>query len=227
MIRWRRDRLPTPVFLGFPCGSAGKESACSVKDLGSIPGLETSPGEEKGKMLQYSGLENAMDCIAHGVAKSPTRLSNFHFSLLIFNTISIMSRIPEVTPGCHCQGEEGKTVVLFPIVPVSPSPDQASPRFLYAPVQFTLSSHISPKPDTAGPLSPSSTGTSTGRTSATGAAWCTSAMLASASSACPCASASRIITGRARPLSVCVSMVPTLPSHQLRCKMDFPLHCLY
>ena len=38
-IHWRRDRLPTPVFLGFPCGSAGKESACNVGDLGSIPGL--------------------------------------------------------------------------------------------------------------------------------------------------------------------------------------------
>ena len=37
-ICWRRDRLPTPVFLGFPCGSAGKESACNVGDLGSIPG---------------------------------------------------------------------------------------------------------------------------------------------------------------------------------------------
>ena len=42
---WRRDRLPTPVFLGFPCGSAGKESACDVGDLGSIPGLQRSPGE--------------------------------------------------------------------------------------------------------------------------------------------------------------------------------------
>ena len=38
-ICWRRDRLPPPVFLGFPCGSAGKESACSMADLGSIPGL--------------------------------------------------------------------------------------------------------------------------------------------------------------------------------------------
>ena len=42
---WRRDRLPTPVFLGFPVGSAGKESACSVGGLGSIPGLGRSPGE--------------------------------------------------------------------------------------------------------------------------------------------------------------------------------------
>ena len=50
--------LPTPVFLEFLCGSAGKESACIVGDLGSIPGLGRSPGEGKGYPLQYSGLEN-------------------------------------------------------------------------------------------------------------------------------------------------------------------------
>ena len=71
-IPWRKDRLPTPGFLGFPCGSAGKESTCNVGDLGSIPGLGRSPGEGKGYPLQYSGLENSMDCIVHGVAKSPT-----------------------------------------------------------------------------------------------------------------------------------------------------------
>ena len=75
----RRDRLPTPVFLGFPCGSAGKECACNVGDLGLIPGLGTSPGEGKGNLLQYSGLENSMDCIAHGVSRSQTQLSDFHF----------------------------------------------------------------------------------------------------------------------------------------------------
>ena len=53
-IRWRRDRLPTPVFLGFPCGSPGKESACNVEDLGLIPGLGRSPGEGVGYPLQYS-----------------------------------------------------------------------------------------------------------------------------------------------------------------------------
>ena len=62
-ICWRRDRLPTPVFLGFPCGSDGKESACNVGDLGLIPGLGRSHGEGKGYPLQYSGLENPMDCI--------------------------------------------------------------------------------------------------------------------------------------------------------------------
>jgi len=65
--------------LGFPCGSAGKESACNAGDLDSIPGLGRSPGEGKGYPLQYPGLENSMDCIVHGVTKSPTRLSDFHF----------------------------------------------------------------------------------------------------------------------------------------------------
>ena len=51
---WRRDRLPTPVFLGFPFGSAGKESTCNVGDLGLIPGLGRSPGEGVGYALQYS-----------------------------------------------------------------------------------------------------------------------------------------------------------------------------
>ena len=69
-IHWRRDRLPIPVFLGFPGGLAGKESACHVGNLGSIPGLGRSPGEGKGYPLQYSGLENSMDCIVHGVAES-------------------------------------------------------------------------------------------------------------------------------------------------------------
>ena len=63
-------------------GSAGKESAHDAGDLGSIPGLGRSPGKGKGYPLQYSGLENSMDCIVHGVAKSQTRLSDFHFPSL-------------------------------------------------------------------------------------------------------------------------------------------------
>ena len=63
---------------GFPCGSAGKESTCNAGDLGSILGWGRSPGEGKGYPLQYSGLENSMDCIVHGVAKSQAWLSNFH-----------------------------------------------------------------------------------------------------------------------------------------------------
>ena len=65
-IPWRRDKLPTPVFLDFPGGSAGKESTCNAGDLGSIPGLGRSPGEGKGYRPQYSGLENSMDYIFMG-----------------------------------------------------------------------------------------------------------------------------------------------------------------
>ena len=62
--------LPIPVFLGFPGGSAGKESTCNVGDLGLIPGLGRSPGEGKGYPLQCSGLENFMDCIVHGILQA-------------------------------------------------------------------------------------------------------------------------------------------------------------
>ena len=64
--------------MGFP-GSDGKESACNAGDLGSIPGFGRSLGDGNSCPLQYSGLENSMDCIVHGVAKRRTRLSNFHF----------------------------------------------------------------------------------------------------------------------------------------------------
>ena len=63
----------------FPGGSDSKESACNVGDLGSIPGLGRSPGEGNGYPLQYSGLENSMDCRVHGVTKSQTQLSGFPF----------------------------------------------------------------------------------------------------------------------------------------------------
>ena len=58
--------------MGFQCGLAGKESACNEGDLGLVPGLGRSPGEGKGYPLQYSGLENSIDCIVHGVAESDT-----------------------------------------------------------------------------------------------------------------------------------------------------------
>ena len=64
--------------MGFPGGSAGKESAYNVGDLGSIPGLERYPGGRKGCPLQYSGLENSMDCTIHGVTKGRSQLSDFH-----------------------------------------------------------------------------------------------------------------------------------------------------
>ena len=73
----------------FPCGSSGKESACSAGDLGWENPL--SPGEGKGYLLQYSGLENSMNCIVLGVTKSQTALSDFCFH--IYNT-SISSQYP-------------------------------------------------------------------------------------------------------------------------------------
>ena len=72
-----RDRLPTPVFLGFPAGSDGKESACNAGDLGLIPGLGKSPGGGTSNPLQYSCLETPMDrgawqATAHRVAERQT-----------------------------------------------------------------------------------------------------------------------------------------------------------
>ena len=49
--------------IGFPCGSAGKETTCNARDLGSIPGPGRSPGEGIRYPLQYSGLENSMDSL--------------------------------------------------------------------------------------------------------------------------------------------------------------------
>ena len=82
-IRHRKKKLSFECHkdfsvISFPCGSAGKESTCSAGDLGSIPGLGRSPGEGKGYPLQDSGLENSMDCIVSGVAKSRTRLRDSH-----------------------------------------------------------------------------------------------------------------------------------------------------
>ena len=78
--------------LGSPGSSAGKESTCNAGDPGLIPGSGRSPGEGKGYPLQYSGLENSMDCIVHGVTKSWTLSSDFHFHFSLLN-ISRVSRI--------------------------------------------------------------------------------------------------------------------------------------
>ena len=78
---------------GFPCGSAGKESACNAGDRGSIPGLGRSPGEGSGYPFQYSGLEKSMDYIVHGVTKSRTTTERFSLqcdlALLVLSNYSI------------------------------------------------------------------------------------------------------------------------------------------
>src|SRR5574337_1671784 len=70
------------VAMGFPDSSVGKESACNAGYLGSIPGLGRSPGEGKGYPFQYSGLENSMACIVHGVTKELDTTEQHSFSLL-------------------------------------------------------------------------------------------------------------------------------------------------
>ena len=65
-----------------PDSSVDKESTCNAGGHGSIPGLERSPGEGKGYSLQYTGLENSMDCTVHGIAKSQTRLKDFHSQVI-------------------------------------------------------------------------------------------------------------------------------------------------
>ena len=84
--------LSTHIKMGFPDSSAGKESACNVRDLGLTPGLGRSPREGKGYPLQYSGLDNSMDCTVHGVTKSQTPLSDFH-SLHVRIFTQILKRI--------------------------------------------------------------------------------------------------------------------------------------
>ena len=90
---------PIPVFLGFPGGSAGKESTCNAGDLGSVPGLGRSPGGGKGYPLQYSGLENCMDCVDHGVAESRTQLSNLHSLSGSTRELDIRGPLPSEPPG--------------------------------------------------------------------------------------------------------------------------------
>ena len=84
----------------FPCVSAGKESAGNEGDLGSIPGSGTSPGEGKGSPLQYSGLENSMDWIVRGIAKSQTQLNDFHFLL------------PQIRNGTVRSGKKGEDSLM-------------------------------------------------------------------------------------------------------------------
>ena len=86
------------VCWGFPCGSAGKESACNAGDLGSIPGLERSPGEAKGYPLQYSGLENSMDLYSLKELDMTEQLSlskkKYYYSFVYYCWLAVVS--PEV-----------------------------------------------------------------------------------------------------------------------------------
>ena len=92
------------LYLCFPGGSDGKVSVCNAGDLGSIPGLEKSPGEGNGSPLQYSCLENPMDggawwATVHGVAKSQTRLRDFTFTFMFY--LKVVKRVNHKCSYCR------------------------------------------------------------------------------------------------------------------------------
>ena len=80
--------------MSSPGGSEVKVSACNAGDLGSIPRLGRSPGEEKGYPLQCSGLDNSMDCIVYGVTKSQTWMRDFHFVYHVYTVVMFEKMIP-------------------------------------------------------------------------------------------------------------------------------------
>ena len=86
------------TFMGFPCGSAGKESTWNAGDLGVISGFGRSPGEGKNYSLQDSGLENSKDCKVHGVAKSRTQLGIFTSTFICLSPIVVLMAV--LIPAC-------------------------------------------------------------------------------------------------------------------------------
>ena len=91
--------------MGFPDGSAGKESACNVGVLGSILGLGRSPGEGKGYPLQDSGLENFEEYTVHGVTKSRTQRSDFHFHFQALRWEECGETVSQVLKSPQSEGE--------------------------------------------------------------------------------------------------------------------------
>ena len=79
------------------CGSSGEESICNVGDLDLIPALGRSPGEGNSYPLQYSGLENSLNCVIHGVAKNQTQLSDLGF------TVGFPGGASGKEPACRCR----------------------------------------------------------------------------------------------------------------------------
>ena len=101
-IREAHDGL---YICGFPRGSSDKESNCNAGDLGSIPGLGRSPGEGNGYPLQYSGLENPMDSVVHGVTKSRTPPGDFHFHCP-FHPKKAIEKVMETIKSNHLDTED-------------------------------------------------------------------------------------------------------------------------
>ena len=92
-VCWGRDRLPTPVFLGFPCGSAGKESTCNEGDLGLIPVLGRSPGEGIGYPLQHSWASVVAQLVKNPPAMRETWVQSLAWEDLLDNRKATYSSI--------------------------------------------------------------------------------------------------------------------------------------
>ena len=90
-IHWRRDRLPTPVFLGFPCGSAGKESTCNAGHLGSIPGLGRAPGEGKGNHCSILAWKNSMFMGSQRVGLTWVTFTSLICHMLLFLLLMLLA----------------------------------------------------------------------------------------------------------------------------------------
>ena len=134
-----------PCLWGFPDSSVGKEPTCNATDPGSIPELGRSPREGIGYPLQYFGLENSMDYIGHGVAKSWTWLGNFHFHFCSWTSLPIPippiqvitehsaelpvlhSRFPLAIYFTH--SSVYMSILFSHLVPLSPSPTASSCLF--------------------------------------------------------------------------------------------------
>ena len=123
---------PLQYSWGFPCGSAGKEFTCNAGDLGSISGLGRSPGGGKGYSLQYSALENSMDYIVHGVSKSRTWLSDFHFTRSISFT-SRASQVALVLKNLHANAGDARDVGLISGLGRYPEKENGNPLQYFCP----------------------------------------------------------------------------------------------
>ena len=124
------DNCVYPYNQGFPDSSFGKESASNAGDPGLISGPGRSPGEGKGYPLQYSGLENSMDYIVHGVAKSQTWLRAFHFHTV--------KGFPGSSSGKEsaCQCRRHKSLGLHPWIRKIPWGRKGLPTPVFLPEKF-------------------------------------------------------------------------------------------
>ena len=112
MISWHSGILETHSVMGFPGGSDGKESACSEGDLGLIPGLGRSPGEGNGYPVPFSGLENSMDCIVIGAAKSWTQSSMIEVANLKYWWTTICLPVPFIIKSLNWRCWESWNLML-------------------------------------------------------------------------------------------------------------------